>query len=99
MSKLEVIAVAILASPVLLHLLKRFLPLKPEHKQAVTNIFNGPVYIGTMPLGSTETLVEAEKRERAPIVSRVDDGITIPSSERIEFKLSSPKKSCLNVGN
>ncbi len=44
MSKFEVIAVAILASPVLLHLLKRFLPIKAEHKASVTNNFNAPVY-------------------------------------------------------
>jgi hypothetical protein len=49
MSKLEVIAVAILASPVLLHLLKRFLPLKPEPKQSVINHFHAPVYQLNLP--------------------------------------------------
>jgi hypothetical protein len=48
MSKLEVIAVAILASPVLLHLLKRSLPLKSESRQSVINNFNGPIYFGTL---------------------------------------------------
>jgi hypothetical protein len=49
MSKLEVIVVAILASPVLLHLLKRFLPLKPEPKQSVTYHFHAPVYQVNLP--------------------------------------------------
>jgi hypothetical protein len=44
MSKFEVIAVAILASPVLLHLLKRFLPVKPDPKDSTVINFNGPVY-------------------------------------------------------
>jgi hypothetical protein len=49
MSKFEVTAVAILASPVLLHLLKRFLPLKAESKPSVTNNYNAPVYFVILP--------------------------------------------------
>jgi hypothetical protein len=49
MSNIGVVSVALASSPILFHLVKRFLPLKPEPKQSVTNHFHAPVYQLNLP--------------------------------------------------